>query len=211
MAGKANGPNWRKIKAEYIRGGISQQKLADKYKVPYGTLHRKALLEKWTALKKEAEQKADQKLTEVTADSRARAQARLIEMQNEAVFKLYEKLLHTIDIYPSGAGTKIVTEKIRVQTVEAEDGHQKKVPLKTMTITDIESIARSMTNLGRIYGIDAGSLLEKQRLTLKSNVLESEDVQDDGFIEALNACTDAWTVEDEPENINDSDDGAGDD
>ena len=58
MGNKANAPNWKKIKAEYIRGGISQQKLADKYGVAYGTLKRRALLENWSASRSESEQKA---------------------------------------------------------------------------------------------------------------------------------------------------------
>ena len=34
------GVNWRKIKAEYIAGGISQRALSEKYGVPFGTLQK---------------------------------------------------------------------------------------------------------------------------------------------------------------------------
>lgn len=69
MAEKANAPNWKKIKAEYLRGGISQQKLADKYGVPIRTLAEHARLEKWTELRNGTCIKVAGKLQEKIADS----------------------------------------------------------------------------------------------------------------------------------------------
>jgi hypothetical protein len=46
--------DWKKIKAEYIKGGISYRKLADKHKVPFGTLTRIAGNEKWGELKRKS-------------------------------------------------------------------------------------------------------------------------------------------------------------
>ena len=63
-----NGVNWRKIKAEYIAGGISQRALAEKYGVPMPTLVRHAKKEKWTAKRKAADQKAVKKVSEKTAE-----------------------------------------------------------------------------------------------------------------------------------------------
>ena len=56
--------SWRKIKAEYIAGGISQRALAEKYGVPQSTLERRAKKEKWTASRKKSEGKVIEKLTE---------------------------------------------------------------------------------------------------------------------------------------------------
>lgn len=41
--------DWRKLRAEYLRGGISVRALAEKHGVPYGTLRKVAQKEKWTA------------------------------------------------------------------------------------------------------------------------------------------------------------------
>ena len=56
--------SWRKIKAEYIAGGISQRALAEKYGVPQSTLERRAKKEKWTASRKKSEGKVIEKLTQ---------------------------------------------------------------------------------------------------------------------------------------------------
>ena len=65
--------SWRKIKAEYIAGGISQRKLAEKYGVNRNLLMRIAQREKWTDRRDKAEAKAlekvEQKTAEVVADN----------------------------------------------------------------------------------------------------------------------------------------------
>lgn len=65
--------NWRKVKAEYIAGGISQRKLAEKYGISWNTLRTKANEEHWTDARKRAEkkaiQKAEQKTAEIVADN----------------------------------------------------------------------------------------------------------------------------------------------
>ena len=50
-------PDWAKIRAEYITGGISQRKLAAKYNVSETTLMKKAAAENWSKLKKETDNK----------------------------------------------------------------------------------------------------------------------------------------------------------
>lgn len=60
--------NWRKIKAEYLAGGISQRALAEKYGISQATVERRAKKEKWTAKRREAEGKSIEKVTEKTAD-----------------------------------------------------------------------------------------------------------------------------------------------
>lgn len=61
--------NWRKIKAEYIAGGISQRKLAEKYGVNPNLLMRHANKEKWNAKRKAAESKALSRVEQKTAES----------------------------------------------------------------------------------------------------------------------------------------------
>lgn len=67
------GVNWRKIKAEYIAGGISMRKLAEKYDVSAGHIMNVAAKEGWTEKRKAAEIKAleitEQKTAETVADN----------------------------------------------------------------------------------------------------------------------------------------------
>ena len=60
--------SWRKIKAEYVAGGISQRALAEKYGVSLPTLARRAKKEKWTDKRKAADRKAVEKVSEKKAE-----------------------------------------------------------------------------------------------------------------------------------------------
>ena len=62
---------WKKIKAEYIRGGTSYRKLAEKHGVSFSTLRKVASKEKWTDLRNKAETKRDTKIIETIASREA--------------------------------------------------------------------------------------------------------------------------------------------
>ena len=61
-------PDWKKIKAEYIRGGVSYRKLAAKYEVSPTTLYRRMKKEKWADLREQKEAKANAKIVESEAN-----------------------------------------------------------------------------------------------------------------------------------------------
>ena len=88
--------NWRKIKAEYIAGGISQRALAEKYGVPFGTLQRRTRKEQWTVKRKAAEEKAIEKVSQKKAEEVADNAVTLERIKQ----KLLGKLEGMIDAYP---------------------------------------------------------------------------------------------------------------
>ena len=57
-------PDWKKIKAEYIRGGVSYRKLAEKYGVSFSSIRRRSEKEKWTDLRTQCVQKTNTKIVE---------------------------------------------------------------------------------------------------------------------------------------------------
>ena len=57
-------PDWKKIKKEYLSGGISYRDLATKHGVPFSTLSRVAKKEKWTDLRVQIENKVDTRIVE---------------------------------------------------------------------------------------------------------------------------------------------------
>ena len=61
--------DWNKLKAEYIAGGTSYRKLAEKYDVPLSTLSRIAGDEKWVEQKEQVEDKVSTAVSEKTAES----------------------------------------------------------------------------------------------------------------------------------------------
>ena len=77
--------DWNKIKAEYIAGGTSYRKLAEKHGVPRTTLERKAKDEKWAELRRQAEGKAEAKIVDAVSDQNAKI--------DNKYFNLVDKLL----------------------------------------------------------------------------------------------------------------------
>lgn len=63
--------DWNAIRAEYIGGGISQRKLADKYSIPVDMLLRRANRERWAEDREKANNKAAIKAQQKTAEAAA--------------------------------------------------------------------------------------------------------------------------------------------
>ena len=166
VAQKRDGPNWKKIKAEYVRGGISQQKLADKYGIHRSTLQGRMQREGWQQLRAEASAKSGQKLVETTADIQADTVARMLQMQSEAALAIYGKLLGTLKSFPDGVGTKNVRETVEVKKIKV-NGEEREFPLHKTFTNDLEAVVRSMTSLARLYGIDAASQISRERFELQ--------------------------------------------
>ena len=65
--------DWNAVRAEYIGGGISQRKLAQKYGIAEGTLLQRANVEQWQALRNQATIKSitqtEQKTAKAAADN----------------------------------------------------------------------------------------------------------------------------------------------
>ena len=64
-------PDWKKIKAEYIRGA-SYRILAEKYGVSFSSIQKRGAKEKWTDLRKMSSRKSDEKIVESVASQEAR-------------------------------------------------------------------------------------------------------------------------------------------
>ena len=95
--------SWRKLKAEYIAGGISQRKLAEKYGVPFGTLQKQARLKKWNDARKKAEAKAVEKVTQKTAEA-VSDNAVLLERVKTG---LLQKLAQMVEDFPTGGAQEV--------------------------------------------------------------------------------------------------------
>ena len=93
------GVNWRKIKAEYIAGGISQHALADKYGIAWGTFSKRTRKEKWTAARKLAEEKEVEKVSQKTAEAVADNAVLLERIKT----KLLQRLDKMVDTFPTKA------------------------------------------------------------------------------------------------------------
>lgn len=75
--------DWKAIKSEYIAGGISYRKLADKYGISFSTLKRRAALEKWYEARVECCAKSTTKIVEIESDKQADRMKRLLTVSDE--------------------------------------------------------------------------------------------------------------------------------
>lgn len=85
--------DWKKIKAEYIAGGISYRKLAEKYGVSFSTLRNIAIREKWTDLREQASNKAVTKLVESIGEQNGTYTVSI----NDVADKLLDKIVDMME------------------------------------------------------------------------------------------------------------------
>lgn len=82
--------NWKKIKAEYIAGGTSYRKLAEKYNVSPSTLRKVAAKEQWTELRNKTRTKMDKKISDSVSEKEADKAVSIIDVANQLLSKISE-------------------------------------------------------------------------------------------------------------------------
>ena len=85
--------DWKRIKAEYVAGGTTYRRLAEKYGVSRTTLERKAKNEKWTELRRQAEGKATARIVDAVSREQANRACKI----NDVADKLLDKISDAID------------------------------------------------------------------------------------------------------------------
>ena len=119
--------DWKKLKAEYIAGGISYRKLAAKHKVSFSTLKRIAIQEDWCGLREQAKAKAATKIVEIESDKQAERMKRLLTVSD----KLLEAVEDAVDKFQAG---ELLLEKGALKSLSG-------------TIKDIKEIQNIKTQL----------------------------------------------------------------
>lgn len=94
--------DWAKIKAEYIRGGISTRKLAEKHGVSYAMVNKHCRNEGWVQLREQKVSKATARLVETCATKEADEAMKLYEAADEAT-EVIRKMLkeHADELSPA--------------------------------------------------------------------------------------------------------------
>lgn len=92
-AGKGLFVDWNKLKAEYIAGGTSYRRLAEKYKVSFNTLKTIAIREKWSKLKQQADNEATTKMVDSIAEDMSKNAVKI----NDVADKLLDKIITLLD------------------------------------------------------------------------------------------------------------------
>lgn len=137
--------DWERIRAEYIAGGISYRKLADKYKLQIDTVKKRAAREGWRKecaeiapkLHQETVQKAVQKASDEASDNAAIAQ--------RIRGKLLKRLEREIDNMPDVTGTD--SHQSHSQRIRGENGNYTiKDTYRAYKLKDLTAAYRDLTS-----------------------------------------------------------------
>ena len=82
--------DWKRIKAEYIAGGTSYRKLAEKYGITLAVLRGVAEREEWVKLKAQAQHKTNTKIVDAVSDKAAKNAVDIIDVANKLLGKISE-------------------------------------------------------------------------------------------------------------------------
>jgi hypothetical protein len=82
--------DWKRIKAEYITGGISLQKLAEKYGVSFSTIQKKSMEEKWGNLRKKKRRIVEEKIIDSISSKEAKKAIDIIDVADKLLDKITE-------------------------------------------------------------------------------------------------------------------------
>ena len=106
--------DWRKIKAEYIAGGTSLRKLAEKYGVSFSTIQKKSMEEKWGNLRKKNRRKVEEKIIDSVSSKEAKKAVDIIDVADKLLGKISE-FVETIplDMMSSTQALKHLTSALK--------------------------------------------------------------------------------------------------
>ena len=119
--------DWKKIKAEYIAGGTSYRKLAEKYGESLSNIKRIAKNERWVELKNQCQTKAATKIVEIESTKQAERMKRLLTVSD----KLLEAVEDAVNQFQAG---ELMLDK----------GALKSLSSTIKDIKDIQSIKSSL-------------------------------------------------------------------
>ena len=101
--------DWKKLKAEYIAGGTSYRKLAEKYDVPRSNIERRAKAEKWSELRRQADDKATAKIVDTISKNSAKKANKIVN----AADKLLKKIAELADIVGDSQSIKQLSSALK--------------------------------------------------------------------------------------------------
>ena len=84
--------DWNKLKAEYIAGGTSYRKLAEKYGIDRNAVQRVAKREKWCDLKSQAKAKSETKIVNAIANDISKKSVKIDDVADKLLDKISDLL-----------------------------------------------------------------------------------------------------------------------
>jgi transposase-like protein len=156
--------DWKKIKAEYLKGGTSYRKLAEKHGVPFGTVRKVAAKEDWAQLRAQVDTETDTKIAKAEVNRRV--------SRYERMTAVTDKLLDLVE--------KAISE---LQTGEL-----------VLDKTVFKQISGTLKDIKDIQSIKSELDIEEQRakIALLKKQAESDKVEDTEIIVTYKDDTEQW-------------------
>lgn len=174
--------DWIAVRNEYINGGGSYRKLAEKYGIPLGTLRARAEKEKWVKLKEKQMHRISTKTAQKTADKIAKQEANRVARIRATSDELLSKIERAIAELDSAQ----VSRKKKVKTTEYKDQRAAGKPTKEI-VTEEEQLETVPSIVDRKGLQQIATALKQVWEMADSQTDEKEDLEDDGLLEALGA------------------------
>ena len=196
--------DWKKIKAEYIAGGTSYRKLADKYGVSFSTLRKVAAKEQWTELRNKTGAKRDTKIVDSVSETEAKKAvdklARVTDLTDMLLDKI-EQAIEELDIqlYKNVVKTKEIeyNNTLRPDKPTKEIIHEEEKVIEVKTIVDrsgLKAIASSLRDIKEIQMLKSELDKKEQeaRIAKLQREAEKEDDSTNEIEVIFNAGSEEW-------------------
>ena len=105
--------DWNKIKAEYIAGGTSYRKLAEKYKVERNKIQKRATKEGWPQLKSQAQAKSESKMVDSVAKDIAKKSVKINDVADKLLEKISTMIVEHEEILYNSQSLKHITSALK--------------------------------------------------------------------------------------------------
>ena len=179
--------DWKRIKAEYIAGGTSYRKLAEKYNVSFSTLRKVAAKEQWTELRNKARTKTDTKIVDSVGEKEAQKAIDKLSRVSDLTDMLLDKLEQAIteldiQLYKDIVKTKIIeyNNAERPDKPTKETIHEEEKVIERRTIIDrggLKAIASSLKDIKEIQMLKTE--LDRQEQEARINKLRKDAERED--------------------------------
>lgn len=179
--------DWKRIKAEYIAGGTSYRKLAEKYGVKLSALRNVAEKEKWVELKTQAQHKTNTKIVDSVSKQEAQKAIDKLSRVSDLTDKLLDKLEQAIEeldiqLYKDVKKTKVIeyNNELRPDKPTKETIYEEEKVSEVKTIVDrsgLKAIASSLRDIKEIQMLKSD--LDKQEQEARIAKLQREAQEDD--------------------------------
>lgn len=154
--------DWKKIKAEYIKGGISYRKLAEKHGVSPTTLTKVAIREGWNEARHHADTKGTARVIDAVSKRQAEKACNIIDVADMLIDKIIEivksdtpqstqsiksltsalKDLKDIKGYKSEIDLKEQEARIAKLIKEAQDNTDEDIEIKVTMVGDLDKYSK---------------------------------------------------------------------